>query len=90
MTDKNLIILLKISIGIGVCLLILSIYFHFNSEYIDSFGVKGIFIHAACIALGMLFSLPTKIYLTLLLMKIEEQERAELALKQGKSHPKPE
>ncbi|TYK64844.1 hypothetical protein [Colwellia echini] len=71
MTDERLVLLLKICIGIGICLLILGVYLQFFSTYIDSLGVTGIILHASCIALGMIFSLPTKIYLTFLLMKME-------------------
>jgi hypothetical protein len=35
-------------------------------------GVTGIIISAACIAFGLIFSLPTKMYLTFLLMKREQ------------------
>jgi hypothetical protein len=69
MTDERLIILMKISICIGLCLLLLGIYFHLYSDYMASLGVTGIIISAMCIAFGLVFSLPTKIYLTLLLMK---------------------
>lgn len=69
MTDERLIILMKISICIGLFLLLLGIYFHLCSDYMASLGVTGIIISAMCIAFGLVFSLPTKIYLTLLLMK---------------------
>jgi hypothetical protein len=77
MTEDKLITLLKISIGIGVCLLLLGIYMHNFSPYIESLGVKGIIISAVCIAFGMVFSLPTKMYLTFLLVK-RENDQSEL------------
>ena len=43
------------------------------SAYIESLGVKGIIISAACIAFGLIFSLPTKMYLTFLLVKRESE-----------------
>ena len=73
MSDERLVLLLKISISIGLCLLLLGVYFHLFSDYIASLGVKGIIISASCIAFGMIFSLPTKIYLTFLLMKLEAE-----------------
>lgn len=78
MSEDKLIILLKTSIIIGLCLLLLGIYFHNFSEYMESLGVTGIVISAACIAFGLIFSLPTKMYLTFLLMKreAEQQEKA--------------
>ena len=80
MADDKLITLLKISIGLGLCLLGLGIYFHNFSDYIESLGVTGIIISAACIALGLVFSLPTKMYLTFLLVK-REAEQASLSHK---------
>lgn len=74
MTEERLITLLKISIGIGVCLLLLGIYLHNYSSYMESLGVTGIIISAACIAFGLIFSLPTKMYLTFLLVKRETEK----------------
>ncbi len=73
MTEKRLIILLKTSIGIGLCLLLLGVYLHMFSDYMASLGVAGIIISAMCIAFGLVFSLPTKMYLTFLLMKREAE-----------------
>ncbi|WP_159820649.1 hypothetical protein [Colwellia sp. 20A7] len=75
MSDKKLILLLKISICIGLCLLILGVYLHNYSDYIDSLGVTGIIISAVCIAFGLVFSLPTKMYLTFLLVKRETENK---------------
>lgn len=74
MNDNGLIKLLKICIVIGLCLILLGIYFHNFSEYMESLGVTGIVISAACIALGMVLSLPTKMYLTFLLVKREQDQ----------------
>jgi len=75
MNDKKLIRLLKISIFIGLCLLTTGIYLHNYSDYMESLGVTGIIISAACIALGLVFSLPTKMYLTFLLVKREADQQ---------------
>lgn len=74
MSEQRLILLLKISIGIGLCLLILGIYLHNFSDYMHSLGVTGIVISAVCIAVGLIFSLPTKMYLTFLLVKREAEQ----------------
>ncbi|MEW6991479.1 hypothetical protein AADZ91_12410 [Colwelliaceae bacterium 6441] len=73
MSEDKLIILLKTSIFIGLCLLLLGIYLHNFSDYMSSLGVTGIVISASCIAFGLVFSLPTKMYLTFLLVKRESQ-----------------
>ncbi len=75
MTDEKLIKLLKISISIGLCLLVLGIYLHNFSDYIESLGVQGIIISATAIAFGLIFSLPTKMYLTFLLVKRESEQQ---------------
>ncbi len=79
MTDEKLIRLLKISIFIGLCLLVLGIYLHNFSDYIESLGVQGIIISATAIAFGLIFSLPTKMYLTFLLVKRESEQQAKKA-----------
>ena len=74
MNDEKLIKLLKISISIGISLLLLGVYFHNFSDYIHRLGVQGIIISAVCIAFGLIFSLPTKMYLTFLLVKRESEQ----------------
>jgi ABC-type Fe3+ transport system permease subunit len=76
MSEQRLITFLKISIAIGVCLLLLGIYLHNFSEYMESLGVTGIIISAVCIAVGLIFSLPTKMYLTFLLVKREADQHS--------------
>ena len=78
MSEQQLITVLKISIGIGFCLLLLGIYLHNFSDYMHSLGVTGIIISAVCIAFGLIFSLPTKMYLTFLLVKREAEQQASL------------
>lgn len=75
MTENRLILLLKTSIGIGLCLLLLGVYLHMYSDYMESLGVTGIIISAVCIAFGLIFSLPTKMYLTFLLVKRESESK---------------
>jgi len=76
MSEAKIIFLLKISIGIGLTLLLTGIYLHNVSEYMESLGVAGIIISAVCIAVGLIFSLPTKMYLTFLLVKREADLQA--------------
>ncbi|MFH7563867.1 hypothetical protein [Oceanimonas smirnovii] len=70
MTDKRLIRVLKTAMIIGVCLILTGIYLH-NSHYMEQLGITGILISAGCVAFGMILSLPTKMYLTFVLMKRE-------------------
>jgi hypothetical protein len=73
LTENRQIVLLKTSIAIGLCLLLLGIYLHMFSDYMASLGVTGIIISAMCIAFGLVLSLPTKMYLAFILMKREDE-----------------
>ncbi|EGM71725.1 hypothetical protein [Shewanella sp. HN-41] len=75
MTNDRLILLLKVCISAGVCLILLGIYLHNFNETVEAMGVKGIIISALCVALGMVLSLPTKMYLTFLLMRREANKQ---------------
>jgi hypothetical protein len=44
-------------------------------------GVTGIIICAACMAFGLIFSLPTKMYLTFLWVKRENQKLVKIKYK---------
>lgn len=74
MTDDKLILLLKCCIAVGLCLISLGIYFHNYSDMIEAMGVTGIIISAVCVAFGMALSLPTKMYLTFILVKRETEK----------------
>jgi hypothetical protein len=73
-TDKNTIKLLKGMMFFGVFLLLLGHYFLSYADLPASMGVNGIIICAACIAFGLIFSLPTKVYLTFLLVQRENDQ----------------
>jgi hypothetical protein len=75
MTDKKILFILKICISAGIFLILLGIYFHNFSTTIEEMGVNGIIISAVCIALGMILSLPTKMYLTFILVKRESENK---------------
>lgn len=75
MTEQAQIRLMKIFIVIGISLLVLG---HYLLEYADlpsKMGVTGIVISSTCIAFGLIFSLPTKMYLTFLLVKREQRKK---------------
>lgn len=76
MTDKQLILLLKIIMSIGISLILVGAYCHMYSETIEQMGVTGIVISACLVAIGMILSLPTKMYLTFILVKREEDRKA--------------
>ncbi len=73
MSSIVIIRLLKTSILLGLCLIVTGHGLIVSSYFTNQFGIKGIITAAACIAIGVLLSLPTKIYLTILLMEAEKR-----------------
>jgi len=65
--------LLKTSIVFGLCLIVTGHTLIVSSYFTVDYGIKGIILAAACIAIGVLLSLPTKIHLTILLMEAEKR-----------------
>ncbi|WP_245961416.1 hypothetical protein [Thalassotalea euphylliae] len=83
MSEEKTIKVLKICILIGICLLLLGHYLISYTNISQTMGVKGMVLSAACIALGLIFSLPTKMYLTFLL--VTRENRQAQCLQQAKS-----
>ncbi|MFA3791248.1 hypothetical protein AB6T38_09020 [Aliiglaciecola sp. SL4] len=73
MTNSRVMTLLKVVMFSGLCLIILGIYLHLFNQTIDEMGVQGIVISAACVAVGMVMSLPTKMIITFILVKRESE-----------------
>ena len=86
MTDKNIMLTLKIIITVGISLILLGVYFHLFNQTIEDMGVNGIIISAGCVAVGMALSLPTKMFLTFLLVKREMDQDKN---KSSKAEPTP-
>ncbi|GAA0368619.1 hypothetical protein GCM10009092_36120 [Bowmanella denitrificans] len=70
MSDQNLIKLLRLLMLTGLTMIALGTVLHF-SETMANLGIAGIIVSATLVAIGMALSLPTKMYLTFLLMKRE-------------------
>jgi hypothetical membrane protein len=70
-SNSSLIKGLKIVMVTGIFLILIGVYFHNFNETIEEMGVTGIVISACCVAVGMILSIPTKMYLTFLLVKRE-------------------
>lgn len=73
MSQTMIIRLLKTSIMLGLCLIVTGHTLIVSNYFTVEHGIKGIITTAACIAVGVLLSLPTKIYLTVLLMEAEKR-----------------
>jgi hypothetical protein len=68
---RPLIFWLKLLMVTGICFILLGHYLWAGLDLPATMGVPGIIIVAGCCAFGLILSLPTKIYLTLLLMERE-------------------
>ncbi|MDO6620617.1 hypothetical protein [Shewanella sp. 6_MG-2023] len=75
MSNRQLILLLRTCITIGICLILLGIYLHNFNDTVAAMGVKGIIISSMCVAFGMALSLPTKMYLTFILVVAETTKK---------------
>lgn len=84
MTEPQTLRLLKIIMLCGISLLVLGHYLWSGLKLHETMGVNGIILIGLCCALGLILSLPTKIYLTLLLMKREAERKA--SAEQQKQH----
>ncbi len=60
MSSIVIIRLLKTSILLGLCLIVTGHGLIVSSYFTNQYGIKGIITAAACIAIGVLLSLPTK------------------------------
>ncbi len=76
--EQKIITRLKICIAIGICLLLIGHYIISYSGLVESMGVTAMILGASCMALGLIFSLPTKMYLTFLLVKRENDKDKKL------------
>lgn len=73
MPDLSITKILKVFIISGLCLILLGHYLLVSDLFDAVNSIQRITISAACIAIGILFSLPTKIYLTIYLMHLETE-----------------
>lgn len=71
MQDDKIIKLLKVVMISGLLLILTGIYLHMYEPRIEAMGVTGILISAGCVAFGMILSLPSKMFITFLLVKRE-------------------
>lgn len=75
MRHKIQIRILQVMMCFGISLILLGHYFISYANLPERMGVSGIIISAMCVAFGIIFSLPTKIYLTILLMRNESNNK---------------
>ena len=82
MTENTSLKLLKVIMLIGIILIISGHYLLSYSSIPETYGVNGLIFSGALMAFGIILSLPTKMYLTFIFVKNENELRAkEKALK---------
>lgn len=75
MNENSIVKVLKTFIIIGLSLLLVGHYLLEYAHLPEKLGVMGMVISATCIAFGLIFSLPTKMYLTFILVKRENDKK---------------
>lgn len=75
-TQPRLMFWLKLMMWCGITLILFGHYLWVGAKLPETMGVPGIIIVALCCAFGLILSLPTKIYLTILLMQYENEATA--------------
>ncbi len=74
MNEKNIRSLMIAFIVVGVSLILTGIYFIVFTDMVTTKGTTGILTIAGLIAGGLFLSVPAKIYLTLQLMKYNDEK----------------
>ncbi len=75
MSNTRIIFILKLIIVLGLCLIGLGYYLINHAHLPEKMGVTGMVISAGCYALGLILSLPTKMYLTFIWVKAEQEKK---------------
>ena len=78
--QEPLLMWLKLLMLTGIALILFGHYLWVGLQLPERMGVPGIIIVAGCCAFGLILSLPTKIYLTLLLMQRESEQQPQSQL----------
>lgn len=73
LSDKAIIRIFEVMMVMGIVCILLGIYLHLFNETVIAMGVSGIVISASLIALGLALSIPTKMFVTFYLMKVERE-----------------
>jgi hypothetical protein len=71
MSNDKIITLFKIVMVFGILLILTGVYLHIYEPRIEAMGVTGILISVVSEAFSKILSLPTKMFMTFLLVKLE-------------------
>ena len=82
MTENRSLTILKIVMVIGIVLIVVGHYLLSYTSAPETYGVNGLIFSGSLMAFGIILSLPTKMYLTFVFVKNENERREkEKALK---------
>lgn len=85
--NEKAITIMKIVMVVGLCLILLGHYLLSYTSFPETYGITGLMISGGMMAVGLIMSLPTKMYLTFIFVKNENErkEREKLAKQKAKS-----
>lgn len=78
MSNQQIITLVKVIMCCGFVFICVGVYLHLFSDSMEEMGVTGMIISASFVAVGMAMSLPTKMFLTFVLVQHEIDEDKKL------------
>lgn len=88
MTEDRAIKIMKIVMVLGLCLFLFGHYLLSYSSFPETHGVTGLMISGGCMAVGIIMSLPTKMYLTFVWVKNENERKEKEREKKQKDKDK--
>lgn len=88
MTDKKVLLVMKIIMSIGFVLIFVGHYLLSYTELTTKMGPTGYAIGGSVIAIGLIMSLPTKMYLTFVFVMREKADSQATAQKAGEGSGK--
>ena len=86
MTNNRAIQIMKVVMVLGICFILLGHYLLSYTSFPETHGVTGLVLSGGLMAVGLIMSLPTKMYLTFIWVKNEnerkEREKADKKIEQ--------
>lgn len=73
--NKSAIKIMKIVMVLGLCLFLLGHYLLTYTSVPETYGIKGLAFSGGLMAVGLIMSLPTKMYLTFVWVKSENDKK---------------
>lgn len=74
--NQKAIKIMKVVMVLGLCLFLLGHYLLTYTSVPETYGIKGLAISGGLMAVGLIMSLPTKMYLTFVWVKGENDRKA--------------